>query len=85
MPSLAEQHWLEEGLRQLYQCPDRAAAQQHFRTIVLNTKAGDDASTVLWARTLRRWGQAILGYFRYPISNGFTDFASLSDFVYNSD
>ena len=27
---------------------------------------------MLWAHTLRRWDQAILGYFQYPMHHGFT-------------
>lgn len=72
-PVLAEQHWLKEELRELYRCPDAAAAQAHWQRLLLNGEAGDDAATVLWARTLRRWNQAILGYFQYPITNGYTE------------
>ena len=73
VPTLPEQYWRKEGLRQLCQCPDRAAALQHFQHLVLNAEAGEDASTVLWARTPRRRDQAILGYWQHPISNGFTE------------
>lgn len=72
-PVIHEQHWLKEGLRELYRCPDARTAEQHFRRLVLNAEAGDDASTVLWARTLRRWDRAILGYFEHRITNGYTE------------
>ena len=72
-PTLAEQHWLKEELRTLYKCTDQKAAQAHWQRIRLNGEAADDAETVRWARTLRRWGQEILGYFQYPITNAYTE------------
>lgn len=72
-PTLAEQHWLKEELRALYRCPDLGTAQGHWQRLLLNGEAGDDAATVLWARTLRRWDKEILGYFLYPITNGYTE------------
>lgn len=72
-PTLAEQHWLKEQLRSFYRCPDLPTARQHWQRLLLNGEAGDDAETVRWARTLRRWDKEILGYFHYPVSNGYTE------------
>lgn len=72
-PTLAEQHWLKEELRALYRCPNGLTARTHWQRLLLNGEAADDAATILWARTLRHWDQAILGYFLHPISNGFTE------------
>ena len=71
--TIGEQHWLKEGLRQLYRCPDGPTATRHFRNLVLNAEEAEDASTVLWARTLRRWDKEILGYFQYRITNAYTE------------
>lgn len=71
--TIGAHHWLKEGLRALYRCPDQPTATTHFQRLVLNAEAGDDASTGLWARTLRRWDDAILGFFTHRITNGYTE------------
>lgn len=72
-PVLAEQHWLKEGLRSLYQCGDVDTAQGLWQRLLLGGENAEDAATVLWARTLRRWDRDILGYFQYPLTNGYTE------------
>jgi transposase len=72
-PSLAEQHWLKEELRQLYRCTDLRKAQEHWQRLLFNGETSDDASTVLWMRSLRNWGKEIMAYFQFPITNGYTE------------
>lgn len=72
-PTLREQYLLKEDLRRLYTYPDATSATPHWQRLLLNAEAADDAATVLWARTLRRWDQEILGYFQQRITNGFTE------------
>lgn len=72
-PTLAEQHWIKERLRELYHAPDRRAAEARWTHLLVVMEASDDAAVLLWARTLRRWRKEILGYFELPITNGFTE------------
>lgn len=72
-PVLAEQHWLKEGLRSLYRCQDARAAHDLWQRLLLGGENAEDAATVLWARTLRRWDREILGYFQFPLTNGYTE------------
>lgn len=72
-PSLAEQHWCKERLRDLYRAPDRRTAEAGWTSLLIVMEASDDAAVWAWARTLRRWRREILGYFELPITNGFTE------------
>jgi transposase len=72
-PVLAEQHWCKERLRELYRSPDRATATARWTSLLVVMEASDDASVLLWARTLRAWRREILAWFDLPISNGFTE------------
>jgi transposase len=72
-PTLAEQHWCKERLRELYRAPDRRAAEAHWTRLLVVMEASDDAAVLAWARSLRRWRKEILGYFELPITNGFTE------------
>jgi hypothetical protein len=46
--------------------PDWATAETRWASLLLVTEASDDASVLLWARTLRTWRREILGYFTLP-------------------
>lgn len=72
-PTLAEQHWIKERLRELYRAPDRRAAEARWTNLLTVMEASDDVAVLVWARTLRRWRKEILGYFELPITNGFTE------------
>lgn len=72
-PTLAEQHWIKERLRELYRAPDRRTAVARWTSLLIVMEASDDASVLIWARTLRNWRSEILGYFELPITNGFTE------------
>lgn len=75
-PVLAEQHWLKGGLHSLYHCRSASggrSAQGLWQRLLMGEENTEDAATVLWARTLRRWGWEILGYFQYPLTNGYTE------------
>lgn len=72
-PTLNEHHWLKESLRALYACPDLKAAEAHWGNLITNGESSDDASVVIWMRTLVNWKKEILGYFQFKITNGFTE------------
>jgi len=72
-PAIDRQHWVKEKLRAWYWGHTAAAAEQHFQGITLNCESSDDGETRLWGRFLRQWRQEILGYFRFPLTNGFTE------------
>jgi len=72
-PTIAEQHWCKERLRELYRAPDRRTAEARWTRLLVVMEASDDAAVLQWARTLRRWRKEILGYFELPITNGFTE------------
>jgi transposase len=72
-PTIAEQHWCKERLRELYDAPDRRTAEARWTRLLVVMEASDDAAVLQWARTLRRWRKEILGYFELPITNGFTE------------
>jgi transposase len=72
-PTLGEQHWLKEGLRRLYHCTGEGEALVHWQRLILNGEASDDAATIVWTRSLRNWGREILAYFKFPITNGYTE------------
>lgn len=72
-PTLAEGHWLKEGLRALYRCPSLEEAKSLWQRLLLNAFAADDAEVVRWGRTLKRWQQEILNYFTIPITNAYTE------------
>jgi transposase len=72
-PSLKEQHWLKEGLRDMYACPEPRAAEEKFKSLLLVAAAAEDAATLIWGRTLRRWRKEILAFFELRITNAFTE------------
>ena len=72
-PTLAEQHWCKEHLRDLYRAPDLGTAQARWTSLLTVMEASDDAEVLIWARTLRNWRREIMGYFTLPITNGFTE------------
>jgi len=72
-PTLREHHWVKERLRSLYACPDLAAAEAHWHTLLLVMEGSEDAAVLQWARTLQHWRKEILGYFHLRITNGYTE------------
>ncbi len=72
-PTIAEQHWIKERLRELYGAPDRRVAEARWTRLLVVMEASDDAAVLVWARTLRRWRKEILGHFELPITTGFTE------------
>jgi transposase len=72
-PSLAEQHWYKERLRDLYRAPDRRTAEARWTRLLIAMEASDDPAVWAWSRTLRSWRREIMGYFALPITNGFTE------------
>lgn len=72
-PTVAEQHWCKERLRELYHSPDRRTAEARWTSLLIAMEASDDPAVWLWARTLQRWRREIMGYFELPITNGFTE------------
>ena len=72
-PTLAEQHWCKERLRELYRSPDPLTARSRWTSLLVVMEASDDAAVLVWARTLRAWRREIMAYFELPITNGFTE------------
>ncbi len=66
-PTLAEQHWCKERLRELYHSPDRRTAAARWTSLLIAMEASDDPAVWQWARTLQHWRREILGYFELPI------------------
>lgn len=42
-------------------------------SLLLVMEASDDANVLIWAKSLRRWRGEILAYFRWRMTNGFTE------------
>jgi transposase len=72
-PTLAEQHWGKERLRELDRSPDRRTAEGRWTTLLIAMEASDDPAVWRWARTLRHWRREIMGSCELPITNGFTE------------
>lgn len=72
-PFLKEWYWGKEQLRALYKLPDREKAEAHLMRIIHSFEEHDDAAMNDWGRTLRRWKECILNYFRNKTTNAFTE------------
>jgi len=72
-PTIAAQYWVKENLRELYRCVDWEQAHEKLTLILSNCESAEDAETVRWGRSLRRWSPEILNYFKVRITNGFTE------------
>jgi len=64
---------LKEDLRALYRAPAAAAAAHALTAWIRDAAASDLAPFKRTARTLRRWQQEVLNYWRFPITNALVE------------
>jgi transposase len=72
-PRLADAHFLNEGFRAIYDCPDRASAEAAYDAWVASIPRwlGGDFRNVV--TELRRRRQQVFAYFDLPITNAVTE------------
>ena len=68
--SLATAYYLKEDLRQLWQCPDKPAAETFLDDWIARARASDVPMLHKFAQTLDDHRKGILAYFDFPISTG---------------
>jgi len=68
--SLATAYYLKEDLRQLWQCPDKPAAETFLDDWIARARASNVPMLHKFAQTLDDHREGILAYFDFPISTG---------------
>jgi transposase len=72
-PRLTTAWTLKEELRALYRAPTAAAAARALTAWIRDASASDLAPFQRTARTLRRWQQEVLNYWRFRITNALVE------------
>ena len=73
-PILREAYVIKETVRIMYNCHDRAKAEEKFKHIIMLLQTIHHSRYLdAMLRTLKRWRPEILNYFDYRTTNGFTE------------
>jgi transposase len=72
-PLLKDWHWGKEQLRALYKSKTREDAEIRLTNIIASFEEHDDSAMNDWGRTLRRWKEPILNYFKNKTTNAYTE------------
>ena len=73
-PILREAYIIKETVRTMYNCRDRAKAEEKFKHIIMLLQTIHHSRYLdVMLGTLKRWKPEILNYFDYRTTNGFTE------------
>lgn len=73
-PILREAYIIKETVRTMYNCHDRAKAEEKFKHVIMLLQTIHHSRYLdVMLKTLKRWKPEILNYFDYRTTNGFTE------------
>lgn len=72
-PELHELWRIKEKIRSIHKTPSTSLATILYGALLKEMKLSPYPAIKRWARTLHRWQEAILGYFEYHTTNGYTE------------
>lgn len=72
-PELEELYWYKERLRQFYNCRNHRQAHRNLECFIDDLKNSHQTAARKLGRTLKKWMEPLISYFKNRWTNGFTE------------